>query len=144
MNVEDALKRKGNRVLAVRPHTHVKAALSEMAQAGVGALVVTNESGELSGILSERDIVRAIDKHGAGIIDEAVSKIMTSDVRTCTAEEELAHLAEVMTERRIRHLPVVDDSGVLIGLMSIGDVVKFRLEQLEDDRQKLTDFIYAR
>lgn len=143
MKVEDALKRKGNRVLSVRPQAHVKAALSEMAQAGVGALMVTNESGKLSGILSERDIVRAIDKHGAGIIDEPVSKIMTSDVRTCTLDEELAHLAQVMTQRRIRHLPVVDNDS-LIGLMSIGDVVKARLDELEDDRQTLTDFIYAR
>lgn len=109
----------------------------------IGALVVSEDEGNsLTGIVSERDVVRALHERGVGVMQDAVRTIMTSEVWTCTTNDELEVLAISMTEHRVRHLPVVED-GRLIAIVSIGDVVKNRLEQLEAERDDLVQYMHG-
>ncbi|MCU1491367.1 MAG: histidine kinase, partial [Acidimicrobiaceae bacterium] len=117
--------------------------LSELNRRGVGALVVSTDGRRLEGIVSERDVVRALDRLGAGILEEPVRTIMSSPVQTTTPSETVDSLAIVMTERRFRHVPVLED-GILVGIVSIGDVVKSRMGELEQDREALERYISSR
>ena len=107
---------------------------------GVGAVVVSEDGVSLTGILSERDIVRRLDIDGAEVLDRTVADLMTAEVITCRLEDTVAELMAVMTERRIRHIPVVEDER-LSGVVSIGDVVKCRLQEVEDERRHLEEYI---
>ena len=107
----------------------------------VGALVVSGDGRAIEGIISERDIVRAAATGGAGALDASVGSIMSTDVVTCAAGDGVDQLMSLMTARRIRHLPVVDDHGQLTGIISIGDVVKARLTELEHENEQLTQYI---
>jgi CBS domain-containing protein len=98
------------------------------------------DDGRLVGIVSERDVVRQLHERGRDLLDSRVADIMSADVVTCSPRDRAADLARVMTDRRIRHLPVCDDSG-LIGIVSIGDLVKTRIDQLEREREQLTSYI---
>ena len=110
---------------------------------GIGALVVSSDGAHIDGIVSERDIVRGLaERHGA-LLDEPVEWIMTSTVFTCSPDDDTETLMAAMTDRRIRHVPVLDD-GVLAGIVSIGDVVKHRITELEKDRKELVEYITAR
>lgn len=140
MRVADLLRTKGSEVATVPPKVSVTGLLEDLARYNVGALVVVDESGALAGIVSERDVVRRLNERGAALLTAPVEEIMTSPVVTCDANEGVDRLAEVMTERRIRHMPVVDN-GRLIGIVSIGDVVKSRIQQLESDREQLESYI---
>ncbi|HEV2162758.1 MAG TPA: CBS domain-containing protein [Stellaceae bacterium] len=140
MNVNDILKAKGRDVATVAPDTTVTDAVRLLHRRGIGALVVSADGNSLDGILSERDIVHALAAHGAAVLDRRVAELMTRRVVTCTSNDTIAELMGEMTRRRIRHLPVVD-RGHLAGLVSIGDVVKNRLEEMESETTSLRQFI---
>jgi len=133
MRIADVLTRKGTSVLTVPPDAPVTELLSLLAARNVGAAVVV-EGERLAGIVSERDVVRHLHQRGAGLLAAPVSEIMTTLVATCRGSEDVQELSRTMTERRIRHVPVVDDQERLTGIVSIGDVVKSRIDELEDPR----------
>ena len=141
MNVQSILGVKGSGVVTVREDISLGDAASILRDRRVGALVVSNDGQHIDGIVSERDVVRALANHGASVLGRPVSSAMSKDVITCRAGDAVESLMVSMTERRIRHLPVVDDAGVLGGVISIGDVVKARLSQLETENQQLYDYI---
>ncbi|MDQ2754577.1 MAG: CBS domain-containing protein [Actinomycetota bacterium] len=143
MNVEKLLRDKGAFVATVKPDTPVSEALAALARHQVGALVVSLDGHTVAGIVSERDVVRHLHTDGGPVLQGEVGTIMSSDVRFCAPGDTLESLMEVMTAHRIRHVPVVEE-GALVGIVSIGDVVKARLGELEDDRQALHDYINAR
>jgi CBS domain-containing protein len=118
----------------------VRAALAVFARLGIGALVVSSDGQHIDGIVSERDVARGLHERGADLLDETVSAVMTSDVRTCGPQASVHELARMMTDHRMRHIPVLED-GVLVGIVSIGDVVKARLDELESERAQLVDYI---
>jgi CBS domain-containing protein len=140
MRIADLLRHKGSEVATVAPGTSVESLLGELARHNIGAMVVIDDAGTVVGIVSERDVVRRLNEHGAGLLEAPVSRIMTRSVVTCDPHETVDSLAAIMTERRIRHMPVVAD-GRLVGIISIGDVVKSRIEQLESDREQLESYI---
>ncbi|MFI7586640.1 CBS domain-containing protein [Spongisporangium articulatum] len=141
MRVSDVLRNKGDLVVTVRPEHSVTDLLDLLAEHGVGALVVSSDGRSVDGIVSERDVVRRLQQHGAALLDSPVSDIMTATVATVGPDADLEDLMRQMTERRFRHLPVVDDDSHLVGIVSIGDVVKHRIEHLEVERDQLTAYI---
>jgi CBS domain-containing protein len=140
MRIADLIARKGSAVLTVPPDAPVSNLLEVLAERNVGAAVVC-EGDRLAGIVSERDVVRHLHHRGASLLDAPVSEIMTTVVATCRAEDDVQTLSRTMTERRIRHIPVVDDQERLTGIVSIGDVVKTRIDQLEEHRNQLEAYI---
>lgn len=140
MKVTSILKGKGTEVTTVKPDATVSEALGVLEQHRIGAVVVSAGDGSIDGILSERDIVRRLS-HDADLLDAAVARIMTSEVVTCTPDSRINELMALMTDRRIRHLPVVED-GKLSGIVSIGDVVKWRLRELEEEAARLEEYIH--
>jgi CBS domain-containing protein len=140
MRISDVLRAKGGQVVTVTPGTDVEQLLNVLAEHRIGAVVVSEDGSTVSGIVSERDIVRALAERGPTVLSEPVTAIYTADVHTIGLEAQLEDLMRIMTERRIRHLPVVTD-GALRGIVSIGDVVKKRIEELEDERSALTNYI---
>jgi CBS domain-containing protein len=134
------LRRKGNDVITVAGEPTVRDALALLAEHGIGALVVSGDGQQIDGILSERDIARGLHQRGPGLLDEPVSGVMTAEVLTCVPTAGVHDLAQMMTDRRVRHVPVMDGDA-LIGIVSIGDVVKARLDELEDERKQLVDYI---
>ncbi|HEY1825504.1 MAG TPA: CBS domain-containing protein [Acidimicrobiales bacterium] len=143
MKVSRLLTAKGREVSTISQERTVKDAVALLKERGIGALVVTGKKAPLSGILSERDVVRALATKGAEALSLQVSELMSRDVVTCGEETELNALMVTMTEHRIRHVPVVDDDR-LVGLVSIGDVVKSRLDELESDKKELLDYVSGR
>ena len=134
------VKRKGDIVVTVRSEATVTDLLDLLAEHRIGAVVVSDDGETVSGIVSERDIVRHLQKDGAGILERPVSSIMTAEVHTCGPDAELSELEHTMTERRIRHVPVVVD-GRLRAIVSIGDVVKHRITDLQAERDQLSAYI---
>ena len=141
MNVQSILGSKGSKVVTITSAASLADAVGTLRDAGVGALIVSNDGTHIDGIVSERDVVRALANHGASVLGRQVSSVMSPDVVTCKVDDSVDSLMQAMTERRIRHLPVVDEEGVLGGIVSIGDVVKRRLGQLESENQHLDDYI---
>jgi CBS domain-containing protein len=139
MRIADVLRRKGTAVATVRPDATVVELLGELAKHNVGALPVV-DSGNLIGIVSERDVVRRLHAGGAATLDARVADIMTTDVSTCSPSDDVGDVAAVMTSGRFRHLPVVVD-GELAGIVSIGDMVKARIDLLESERAQLQRYI---
>jgi CBS domain-containing protein len=144
VNVQSILSTKGSAVATIDASSTLAQATASLRDHGVGALVVSSGGGTIEGILSERDVVRALAAHGAGTLGRTISSAMSTDVVTCRVEDTVDELMAMMTARRFRHLPVVDDDGKLIGIVSIGDVVKHRLGQLENENQQLFDYIQGR
>ncbi|WP_284741127.1 CBS domain-containing protein [Amycolatopsis sp. RTGN1] len=140
MRIADLLRKKGSAVATVTPETTVTALLAGLAENNVGAMVVVSPEGSIAGIVSERDVVRRLNEHGPGLLDGPVSEIMTKLVASCGPEDSVDQLSVLMTERRIRHVPVLVD-GRLAGIISIGDVVKNRMEQLEQSQEQLEAYI---
>jgi CBS domain-containing protein len=140
MQIDRILRTKGSAVATVSPSASVGDAARDLARHGVGALVVSADGERIDGILSERDIARAVGVHGADVLGQPVEELMTRDVATCSMRDTVDHLAEVMTTRRVRHLPVLHD-GRLAGIVSIGDVVKNRLDELQLETQTLHEYI---
>jgi CBS domain-containing protein len=141
MNVQSILSVKGTEVVTIAPSATLEAATEMLREGGFGALVASVDGVSLDGILSERDIVRSLAEHGAATLQADVASAMSSEVFTCTASDSIDSLMSLMTERRIRHLPVVDADGGVVGMISIGDVVKFRLGELERENDQLHDYI---
>ncbi|HEY0816190.1 MAG TPA: CBS domain-containing protein [Pseudonocardia sp.] len=139
MRITDVLRGKGASVATVEPAASVGELVALLAQHNVGALPVL-DAGRLVGIVSERDVVRRLHAGGAGLLQLRVADIMTSGVTTCEPGDKVEDLARIMTDRRFRHMPVVDN-GDLIGIVSIGDLVKARIDLLEAERQQLQSYI---
>ncbi len=141
MTVKAILSRKGNDVITIEPTVTLSAAVNILAERRIGALVVVASADkQVAGILSERDIVRALAQRGPGALQEAVGQVMTRRVVTCTESDTVAALMERMTQGKFRHLPVVE-RGKLVGLVSIGDVVKHRLGEMEHESNALREYI---
>jgi CBS domain-containing protein len=141
--IEHILRRKGRDVVTVAADETVTRAVAILGEHNVGALVVASEEGEIVGILSERDVVRALAADGPAILQRNVSDLMTAEVTTSGPRATVDELMTVMTERRIRHIPVVDEQG-LAGIVSIGDVVKTRIGELETETETLHDYLSGR
>ena len=139
MRIADVLRGKGTQVATARPTTTVVELLGLLAQYNVGALPVVDED-RLIGIVSERDVVRHLHDRGPDILGSQVTDVMVAEVVSCTPDDEAVSLARIMTDRRIRHVPVCRD-GVLCGIVSIGDLVKARIDQLEQEREQLASYI---
>lgn len=144
MQVREILAHKGQRVVTIRPDATVATAVHRLALERVGALVVSEDGSTIAGIISERDIVRALAEEGEGImaVDRRVSELMTRNVTTCRPDDQVKAVMAEMTRRRIRHLPVVEGNR-MIGIVSIGDVVKSRLEEMELETLVLRDAYIA-
>ena len=140
MRITDVLRVKGTRVVTVNADMKVRGLLDVLAEHRIGAAIVSHDGTSIDGIVSERDIVRAFAKRGAAVMSEPVTAIYTAEVYTVSPETSLEEVARMMTERRVRHAPVVVDGG-LRGIVSIGDVVKNRIDELETERAALTDYI---
>lgn len=143
MHIVDILAAKGSAVATVSRTATVGDAARELTARSIGALVVSEDGARIDGIVSERDIVRRLDRSGAGLLSSPVASIMSTPVHTCAPQDTPEVVMEMMTNRRVRHVPVVRD-GVLCGLVSIGDVVKSRIEALEADQKVLVEYISAR
>jgi CBS domain-containing protein len=140
VQIRHLLRRKGADVATIPPELSVRDALAVLADRGIGALVISSDGRTVDGILSERDVARGLHEHGAGLLADPVSAVMTAEVHTCRPDVSVHDLAKLMTDRRVRHVPVLED-GVLVGIVSIGDVVKARLDELEAERAQLVDYI---
>jgi CBS domain-containing protein len=140
MNVKTILAAKGGDTVSIEPTADLAAAAQLLSARRIGALVILGAGGRLAGILSERDIVRAISEHGAAALKLPVSQMMTRNVATCGEDDTIANIMERMTAGKFRHLPVVA-KGQLIGLVSIGDVVKQRVGEIEQESEQLRDYI---
>ena len=143
MRVSQLLATQGHDVATISQERSVTDALALLKEHGIGALVVTGAKAPLVGIISERDVVRALATSGESALQQKVAELMSTEVSVCNESTELNELMTTMTEKRIRHVPVVED-GHLTGLISIGDVVKARLEELEHDKKDLLDYVSGR
>ncbi|MGO9195665.1 MAG: CBS domain-containing protein [Acidimicrobiales bacterium] len=143
MRIANLLASKGTAVATIRPDAAVIEAVAALVEHRIGALVVSLDGEHIEGILSERDIVMGLHDKEAALLTEPVSSIMSSTVYTCAPGDDTDSLMSTMTERRVRHVPVVEDD-VLVGIVSIGDIVKTRMGELEKDRKELVDYINAR
>ncbi len=141
MQISQLLRRKGREVTTIDGSESVRTALAVLAEKGIGALVVSSDGRRIDGIVSERDVARGLHSRGAALLAEPVSEVMTAQVHTCGPDASVHDLAQTMTDHRVRHVPVVDGEGVLVGIVSIGDVVKARLDELEDERKHMVEYI---
>ena len=139
MRIADVLRGKGGAVVTIKPDATVAELVAGLADHNIGAMVVGGSDG-VKGIVSERDVVRQLHTHGASVLSRSVEKIMTSVVSTCTKEDTVDSLTLLMTENRVRHVPVLED-GKLIGIVSIGDVVKTRMQEMETEHEQLQSYI---
>ncbi|RIK96819.1 MAG: inosine-5-monophosphate dehydrogenase [Proteobacteria bacterium] len=139
MTVSAILDLKGHHVVTVHPDVALSEAIRVLTERRIGSVLVMSEGG-IEGILSERDVVHALGSRGAAALDAPVKSVMTRKVVTCRRTDTVAAIMEVMTEQKFRHLPVVED-GELIGLISIGDVVKWRVGEYEAEQEALRDYI---
>jgi CBS domain-containing protein len=139
MLIVTVLRAKGDSVVTVPPSATVRELLDTLAEHRIGAVVVSSGAG-IAGIVSERDVVRNL-RGDAELLDRPVAQIMTTEVVTCRSETPVDELMATMTDRRIRHVPVVDDHGAIVGIVSIGDLVKSRINELESERDELVGYI---
>lgn len=140
MQVKDVLRAKGVDVATISPTASVTELLDALAERKVGAIVVTEADGALAGIVSERDVVRRLQRTGTALLQESVASIMTADVVTCAPDDDVVAMMGLMTDKRFRHLPVMADAQ-LAGIVSIGDIVKARVEALTHERDQLESYI---
>jgi CBS domain-containing protein len=140
MNVKAILAAKGGDIVSIEPTATLAEAAKLLAARRIGAVVIRGAGGRLAGILSERDIVRAVAEHDAAALQLTVGQVMTREVETCGEDATIAGIMERMTAGKFRHMPVVE-KGRLIGLVSIGDVVKQRVEEIEGESEALRDYI---
>jgi CBS domain-containing protein len=140
MNVQSIISTKGIDVATIAQTANLGDVIRILGEHRIGALVVSGDGQAIEGIISERDIVRAAQR-GAAALEASVGSVMSTDVITCSPGDGVDRLMLLMTERRIRHLPVVDEHGHLTGIVSIGDVVKARLTELEHENRALADYI---
>ena len=139
MHVAAVIKRKGSDVVTITSDRTTAEAVTILAEHRIGAILVVDGNGAIDGIISERNIVTALSRNGADVLRQKVSELMTRDVRSCSCHDTIADVMNVMTQDRIRHLPVIDD-GKLVGMISIGDVVKQRLDDTELEVESLRGY----
>lgn len=142
MQVAKILQHKGSEVYTIAPNATIETAIAALQEAGIGALVVSRDGASVDGIVSERDFVHGFAEHGAALLQMRVSEVMTHDVMTCRPTDLSRDILGHMTERRVRHVPVIEN-GVLCGLVSIGDAVKSRLDEVLHEADALRDYISA-
>ena len=140
MNVQSILQAKGGNVMSIAPTATLQAAVHRLAEHRIGALLVLGPDHRVVGIISERDVVRVLAERGPGVLTEPLSTVMTRTVVTCTRSDTINDIMERMTTGKFRHVPVVEQERV-IGVVSIGDVVKQRLREMEDESSALRDYI---
>jgi CBS domain-containing protein len=141
MRVSDVLTSKGSgTVFTIRPDATMNELLDSLAEHNIGAMVVSDDGQGILGIVSERDVVRKLRGFDAPREEVTVGQIMTTDVQVCAPEDSFAELMNVMTEHRVRHVPVLEE-GHLVGVLSIGDAVKYRMDQLEFERDQLNNYV---
>lgn len=140
MRISDVLRRKGDKVVTIRRDATVAELLDLLVDHRIGAVVVSDQDGRVDGIVSERDVIRHLRRAAVPPLDEKVGAIMTTEVTVCGPDDDTESLARTMTDRRVRHLPVVVD-GRLAGIVSIGDIVKQRLDELQDERDQLVGYV---
>lgn len=141
MQISDILRHKqDNHVWTIQPDASVRDLLSQLAEHHIGAMIVAGPDGQAAGIVSERDVVRHLHSDGDAVLDATVDQIMTRDVVHCAPGDAVPGVAALMTDRRIRHLPVLD-GGRIVGVVSIGDVVSSRIRELQQDRDQLEQYI---
>lgn len=143
MKVRNIIGDKGREVATIRSESTISTATNLLKLKGIGALVVSEDGSQVAGILSERDIVRGLVDHGHELLDMRVSELMTRTVKTCALDADVTEIMGEMTRSRVRHLPVLE-KGALVGIVSIGDAVKIRLDELETETNVLRDFIVGR
>ena len=143
MQVKEILSKKGRDVATISQGRTVGDGVRLLRERGIGALVVTGPSGPFAGIFSERDVVRVLGTHGSPALDMTIADVMSSTVTTCGEATTIDSLMSLMTERRIRHVPVVENDA-LTGMISIGDVVKWRVDELENEKRDLIEYVTAR
>ena len=141
MNVDYILARKGREVSTIAPNASLEDALQRLRAERIGSLVVSENGTDLLGILSDRDILYAIADHGTDVLGESVGSVMTAKVFTCSREDRVSRIMALMTDRRIRHVPVVEKDGRLCGMVSIGDVVKQRLDDIQGEADALREYV---
>jgi CBS domain-containing protein len=140
MNVKTILAAKGGEIVCIEPTADLAAATQLLSAHRIGAVVIRGAGGHIAGILSERDIVRALAEHGTAALALPVGQVMTRNVTTCSEDDTIASIMEKMTAGKFRHMPVVA-KGKLVGLVSIGDVVKQRVDEIEHESEALRDYI---
>ena len=141
MRISNVIRRKGDLVVTVRSSDTVEHLIAVLDEHRIGAVVVSDDDGvTVAGIVSERDVVTRLHRAGADVLNQRVSQIMSTDVVTCTPDDGIEDLARTMTERRVRHIPVVVD-GRLQAIVSIGDIVKHRIDELQAERDQLVGYI---
>ena len=140
MTVSSILKGKGAGVISVAPQDLLASVIDTLAAKRIGAVLVTDAAGNVAGVLSERDVVRALARHGAGALDMTASSFMTAEVVHATPNDTVEHVMETMTRGRFRHVPILEN-GRLVGIISIGDVVKRRIDDAEHEAQALRDYV---
>ncbi|GLI21282.1 CBS domain-containing protein [Xanthobacter flavus] len=142
MSVTVILSRKGNDIVTLSPDATLGDAVASLARNRIGAIVVTDANMGVEGIISERDVVRLIGERGVDVLSEPLAGLMTKAVVTCAPDETVPQIMERMTRGRFRHVPVVS-GGKLVGIISIGDVVKYRVEEMERESAQLRDYIMS-
>jgi CBS domain-containing protein len=140
MNVAGMLKAKGRAVTTAKPETTLLEISTKLAAKRIGAIIVVAEGGRIAGIISERDVIRTVAERGAAALTVPVGEVMTRDVVTCSESQTIEDLMEIMTRGRFRHCPVVDD-GALVGIISIGDVVKYHTAEVELEVSAMRDYL---
>jgi len=140
MRISDVIRRKGDQVVTIRSDATVQRLLEVLEEHRIGAVVVSNDGTTVTGIVSERDVVRHLHNAGAGLLEQTVATIMTNEVHTCIPDDGIEDLAVTMTNLRIRHVPVVVDDK-LVAIVSIGDIVKWRIDELQTERDHLVGYI---
>ena len=141
MDIESILVVKGKAVSTIRPEARVAEAARRMREERIGVLVISDDGRRILGIISDRGVMHAIVEHGVGIMDQPVESVMAREVVTCSPRDRIGSIMRLMTDRRIRHVPVVED-GQLSGIISIGDVVKSRIGELEFERDQLDHYVH--
>ncbi|WP_040155215.1 CBS domain-containing protein [Mobilicoccus massiliensis] len=140
MLIADIIRSKGSDVVTAAPTATVAELTRLLAEHRIGAVVVSGDGRHIEGIVSERDIVRALPQQGGEVLDAEVRSLMTTEVVTCTPKQTVVEMAELMTRHRFRHVPVVEDDE-LVAIVSIGDIVKARMALLEDERDQLIEYV---
>lgn len=142
MRVDVILRHKGNDIISIQPDRTVQDAADALKEHGIGAILVRENGGDVLGVLSERDIVRGLAAQKEKVLDKKVTELMTSTVVTCSPLDTVDEIMELMTQKRVRHIPVTED-GALLGIISIGDVVKHRMSEIEHESDALRQYISA-
>jgi CBS domain-containing protein len=143
MNIESILAGKGHEVSTIRPDATIAEAIRRMRTERISALVVSEDGATITGIISDRGIMNTIADHGVGVVEQSVRAAMTAEVFTCSRGDRIGAIMAAMTARRIRHIPVVEEDGRLCGIVSIGDVVKNHLDEIQREANDLREYISA-